>query len=181
MHAPAEGLAASTASSLRCSRLLSGECMPGNNRGSGHAQDPPRNRRSAIRVQDLMSRPLETCWADDSLWLAARKMWDHDIGALPVLGSHGRVTSVITDRDIARSHVAPPGDGSPRGVDPHRRGQDALRAGASHPGGERARLHRGDGDAEQPGPSPPSFLALCSSAQAGFTSVQACRRVALSI
>lgn len=54
-----------------------------------------------MRVQDIMTRQLETCRADDSLWLAARKMWDHDIGALPVLGGDGRVTSVLTDRDIA--------------------------------------------------------------------------------
>ncbi|HZJ55197.1 MAG TPA: CBS domain-containing protein [Myxococcaceae bacterium] len=54
-----------------------------------------------MRVQDIMTRQLETCRADDSLWLAARKMWEHDIGALPVVGSDGRVTSVVTDRDVA--------------------------------------------------------------------------------
>jgi CBS domain-containing protein len=54
-----------------------------------------------MRVEDIMTRQLETCRADDSLWLAARKMWEHDIGALPVLGSDGRVTSIVTDRDIA--------------------------------------------------------------------------------
>ncbi|HVP59465.1 MAG TPA: CBS domain-containing protein [Myxococcaceae bacterium] len=54
-----------------------------------------------MRVEDVMTKQLETCRADDSLWLAARKMWEHDVGCLPVLGSDGRVTSVITDRDIA--------------------------------------------------------------------------------
>jgi CBS domain-containing protein len=54
-----------------------------------------------MRVQDTMTRQLETCCVDDPLGLAARKMWEHDIGALPVVGTDGRVTSVITDRDIA--------------------------------------------------------------------------------
>ncbi len=54
-----------------------------------------------MRVEDIMTRQLETCRVDDSLWLAARRMWEHDIGCLPVEGTDGRVTSVITDRDIA--------------------------------------------------------------------------------
>ena len=54
-----------------------------------------------MRVEDIMTKQLETCRADDTLWLAARKMWEHDIGCLPVQGADGRVTSVITDRDIA--------------------------------------------------------------------------------
>jgi CBS domain-containing protein len=54
-----------------------------------------------MRIEDIMTKQLETCRADESLWVAARKMWEHDIGCLPVLGEDGRVTSVITDRDIA--------------------------------------------------------------------------------
>lgn len=54
-----------------------------------------------MRVEDIMTRQLETCRADDTLSFAARKMWEHDIGCLPVEGADGRVTSVITDRDIA--------------------------------------------------------------------------------
>ncbi len=54
-----------------------------------------------MRVEDIMTKQLETCGADESLWVAARKMWEYDIGCLPVLGADGRVTSVITDRDIA--------------------------------------------------------------------------------
>jgi CBS domain-containing protein len=54
-----------------------------------------------MRVENVMTKQLETCRAEDSLWLAAKKMWEHDIGCLPVLGADQRVTSVITDRDIA--------------------------------------------------------------------------------
>ena len=54
-----------------------------------------------MRAEEIMARQLETCRVVDSLWDAARKMWDHDIGCLPVEASDGRITSVITDRDIA--------------------------------------------------------------------------------
>lgn len=54
-----------------------------------------------MRVEEIMTRQLETCHPEDPLSQAAQKMWEHDIGSLPVLGADGRVTSVITDRDIA--------------------------------------------------------------------------------
>ena len=54
-----------------------------------------------MRVEEIMTKQLETCRAEDSLAQAAGKMWEHDIGSLPVVGEDGRVTSVITDRDIA--------------------------------------------------------------------------------
>ncbi|HET9157224.1 MAG TPA: CBS domain-containing protein [Myxococcaceae bacterium] len=54
-----------------------------------------------MRVEEIMSTELETCRAEDSLRAASQSMWDHDIGLLPVVTADGRVTSVITDRDIA--------------------------------------------------------------------------------
>lgn len=53
-----------------------------------------------MNVGQLMNRSVETCRPDDNLALAASRMWDHDVGCLPVLGSDGRVTGMITDRDI---------------------------------------------------------------------------------
>ncbi len=35
--------------------------------------------------------------------MAAKKMWDSDIGFLPVTGSNGQVIGIITDRDICMS------------------------------------------------------------------------------
>jgi CBS domain-containing protein len=52
-----------------------------------------------MRVEQLMSQPAVTCRSDDSLHTAARLMWDHDCGALPVVGDGGKVVGVITDRD----------------------------------------------------------------------------------
>ena len=54
-----------------------------------------------MRVEEIMSTQLETCRAEDSLQAAGQSMWDHDIGFLPVVTEDGRLTSVITDRDIA--------------------------------------------------------------------------------
>ena len=54
-----------------------------------------------MNVSQIMSRNVETCRFDDSLATAAGRMWDHDIGCLPVLGADGQVAAVITDRDVA--------------------------------------------------------------------------------
>jgi CBS-domain-containing membrane protein len=53
-----------------------------------------------MRAQDLMSHPAITCHVNDTLQTAAQLMWDHDCGALPVVTDEGKVTGVITDRDI---------------------------------------------------------------------------------
>jgi CBS domain-containing protein len=53
-----------------------------------------------MRVRELMSTPAFTCHPDDSLEYAARLMWEHDCGILPVVDADGRVQATITDRDI---------------------------------------------------------------------------------
>ncbi|MBL8727198.1 MAG: CBS domain-containing protein [Planctomycetes bacterium] len=53
-----------------------------------------------MKVRELMTFPAHTCKAQDSLAHAARLMWDHDIGILPVVDREGRVGATITDRDI---------------------------------------------------------------------------------
>lgn len=53
-----------------------------------------------MQAQDLMAHPAITCHVNDPLDLAAQRMWDHDCGALPVVNDEGKVTGVITDRDI---------------------------------------------------------------------------------
>ena len=51
-------------------------------------------------VQELMTHPAITCHVNDALSDAAQKMWDHDCGVLPVVNDEGKVTGMITDRDI---------------------------------------------------------------------------------
>jgi CBS domain-containing protein len=53
-----------------------------------------------MRIRDLMTKPAVTCSQDDSLNTAARLMWEHDCGTVPVLGDDGKVVGILTDRDI---------------------------------------------------------------------------------
>jgi len=53
-----------------------------------------------MRVEELMSHPATTCHVNDPLSVAAQLMWDHDCGALPVVNDEGKLTGMITDRDI---------------------------------------------------------------------------------
>ena len=53
-----------------------------------------------MKVQDCMTSPAHSCSAGVSLVTAAEIMWDHRIGALPVLDSEGHPIGMITDRDI---------------------------------------------------------------------------------
>ena len=53
-----------------------------------------------MNVSQLMNPNVETCRPDNSLSVAAGKMWDRDVGCLPVVSSDGRVVGIVTDRDI---------------------------------------------------------------------------------
>jgi CBS domain-containing protein len=53
-----------------------------------------------MRVGQLMSRPPITCGVDESLNSAARLMWEHDCGAIPVVDGDGKVVGIVTDRDV---------------------------------------------------------------------------------
>jgi CBS domain-containing protein len=50
-------------------------------------------------ISQLMSRNVATCRPQDSLEQAAGKMWEKDIGCLPVLDAEDHVIGVVTDRD----------------------------------------------------------------------------------
>lgn len=53
-----------------------------------------------MRAQQLMTSPPVTVHVNDPLNVAAEKMWDGDIGALAVVNDEGKITGMITDRDI---------------------------------------------------------------------------------
>ncbi len=54
-------------------------------------------------VEQLMTREVKVCSESDSLNRAAQLMWESDCGCIPVISSNGdgKVTGVVTDRDIA--------------------------------------------------------------------------------
>lgn len=53
-----------------------------------------------MKVRDLMTSDVKTCRPETNLAEAVKDMWHGDFGVLPVVNDEGRVTGVITDRDI---------------------------------------------------------------------------------
>jgi CBS domain-containing protein len=56
-----------------------------------------------MNVQEVMTKTVWTCRTDEAMSAAARLMWEHDIGALPVLDAAGRLVGIVTDRDLCMS------------------------------------------------------------------------------
>lgn len=53
----------------------------------------------ATRVADLMTREVHAVGVDETVDRAARIMWEHDCGSVPVVDAGGHVVGMITDRD----------------------------------------------------------------------------------
>ncbi|MDO8432746.1 MAG: CBS domain-containing protein [Candidatus Binatus sp.] len=53
-----------------------------------------------MNVADLMTRDVMFCTIHDSLNSAARIMWDHDCGGVPVVDDEKKLIGLVTDRDI---------------------------------------------------------------------------------
>ena len=53
-----------------------------------------------MQVRDVMKSPVITCGVDCDLNTAAELMWDHDCGVVPVVDAEGRLTGIVTDRDV---------------------------------------------------------------------------------
>jgi CBS domain-containing protein len=53
-----------------------------------------------MRVQDVMNRAVASCRSGMNLASVTALMWEHNCGQLPVVDEDGKVTAVITDRDI---------------------------------------------------------------------------------
>lgn len=65
-------------------------------KSSGKAAKPLKREPSA---QDVMQSPAICCHEHATLNDAVRLMWDHDLGALPVVNDAGQPVGMITDRD----------------------------------------------------------------------------------
>ncbi len=53
-----------------------------------------------VCVEQLMSKDVRSCRAEDSLAVAARLMWEHDCGCAPIVDQDGALVGMVTDRDI---------------------------------------------------------------------------------
>ncbi len=54
-----------------------------------------------MRVKRLMSASVYTCTPEQSLAEAAKLMWEHDVGCVPIVDVDGRPLAMLTDRDIS--------------------------------------------------------------------------------
>src|SRR5690606_29437634 len=54
----------------------------------------------AMRVQELMTKEVQTCQPHHTLAEPARLMWECDCGVVPVVDDARRVVGMVTDRDI---------------------------------------------------------------------------------
>lgn len=53
-----------------------------------------------MRIEQVMSRDVRSVGPVDRLDQAARIMWEHDCGCVPVVDGGGRALAMLTDRDI---------------------------------------------------------------------------------
>ena len=53
-----------------------------------------------MKVREIMTTEVGTCTPDTNLAEAAGVLWARDCGVLPVVDTNGRVTGVVTDRDL---------------------------------------------------------------------------------
>lgn len=53
-----------------------------------------------MKVQDWLSPAAITCRPEESLQRAAQLLWDHDLGAVPVVDGEQKLIGILTDRDL---------------------------------------------------------------------------------
>jgi len=61
-------------------------------------------------IRDIMSPNVVSISPEESAALAARLLYRHNIGALPVCTADGRVKGIVTDRDIVLRCIAAESD-----------------------------------------------------------------------
>jgi CBS domain-containing protein len=59
-----------------------------------------------MKVKDVYKPRLTACTPVTSLDAVGRMMWESDSGALPVVNADGKVTGMLTDRDLAMAMTA---------------------------------------------------------------------------
>lgn len=62
------------------------------------------------KARDIMHRGAECIGENESIEMAARKMREMHVGALPICGADNRLHGILTDRDIVVRCIAEGGD-----------------------------------------------------------------------
>jgi CBS domain-containing protein len=70
-----------------------------------------------MRISQIMSRPVVTASVDSTAGLTARLMWEYDCGIIPLTDREGRLSGVVTDRDLCMAAYT---QGRPLGAIPVR-------------------------------------------------------------
>jgi CBS domain-containing protein len=107
------------------------------------------------QVQQVMTMSVYSCHVNDHLGTAAKLMWEHDCGVVPVVNDDGRAIGMLTDRDICMaaftqgrvldgawrptSHVAASGGMPSRRQRRSGRGADERASAPQTPGGKSGR------------------------------------------
>jgi|SRR5947207_12564661 len=59
-----------------------------------------------MKVKDVFKPRVKACTPVTSLDAVGRIMWESDSGAVPVVDAEGKVTGILTDRDLAMAMAA---------------------------------------------------------------------------
>lgn len=71
-----------------------------------------------MRAADVMSRPVVTVRADDSVEQATAVLTTHDITSAPVVGPSGDLVGMVSEGDLLRGRLARPSTGAPTRAQP---------------------------------------------------------------
>lgn len=91
-----------------------------------------------MKISELMTRDVKSCALNETLNSAARIMWDHDCGCVPVVDAHRRLVGIVTDRDLSMAAYT---QGLPLGAIPIERAMSS-RVIACSPSDSVATAHR---------------------------------------
>ena len=58
-----------------------------------------------MKVQDIMTRDVQTCTTNTTLPQVVKLMREATCGIIPVIDAHGRIAGVVTDRDISMALI----------------------------------------------------------------------------
>jgi CBS domain-containing protein len=86
----------------------------------------------ATLARDIMTGGVECIGENETLEVAARKMRDLDVGALPICGEDNRLKGMLTDRDPRTAKAGQFGEGKPVTIGADDSIEEAIRTMQEH-------------------------------------------------
>jgi len=97
-QAPISGTSGAAEEAAPRKRVRGKDKPPAKTPAKGGAKTPKPQKREPL-AQDVMQSPAICCHEHATLNDAAQLMWEHDLGALPVVNDARQPVGMITDRD----------------------------------------------------------------------------------